>query len=164
MLRNQPRTKQIIYFCCHKNAYFACIFCIGNELQKYFWEGPLQVTWPKLSPEAGLLPTLDQISCGFFFIWVLETTKHGDSTSCLGNFFQCCMFLLVKKIFPMTSLNLPSCSCSSTQLPNTSSCCSLFSTCHCQEVLGCIFLQMLFWSLNFSNRMENRNVFDVKHS
>lgn len=165
MLRNQLRTKQIISFCCYKNPYFACSFCIGKESEKYWLRGT------SAGHPAPTFP-LKQDYCQHqirsavtLFMWVLETTKDGDSTTCLGNLFQCCMFLSVKKFFPMSSLNLPSCSCCcSTQLPNASSCCSLFSTCHCQEVFGCTFLQMLFWSRNFSNRMENRNVFDVKHS
>uniref|UniRef100_A0A8C3SQ49 Uncharacterized protein n=1 Tax=Chelydra serpentina TaxID=8475 RepID=A0A8C3SQ49_CHESE len=39
----------------------------------------------------------------------LKTSKEGDSTTSLGNPFQCFTTLLVKKFFLMSNLNLPLC-------------------------------------------------------
>ncbi|EMP34023.1 Methylmalonyl-CoA mutase, partial [Chelonia mydas] len=57
--------------------------------------------------QAGL--TIDEFAPRALSSLTLKTSKEGDSTTSLGNAFQCFTTLLVKKFFLISNLNLPHC-------------------------------------------------------
>lgn len=65
------------------------------------WKGPLEVVWCKLLAS---FPTVDQLSCGFILL-SLENLQDGHSSSL--HLIQCYTMLPVKKLLPMSYLNIP---------------------------------------------------------
>ena len=105
------RTGKINY---HKlTCYFFLIlllffFFSFTESQNHIgWKGP----WRSSSPTVNLALAVSNytISLSAMSMWLLNTSRDGDSTTALGSPFQCLTTHSVKKYFLISSLNLPWC-------------------------------------------------------